>query len=111
MAIVVCGYRGGLEFDIVHDGEKEMINRIGLWVVRNVRNVILVEDKGVRQVGPRDDGVFPVGSGGGDVVDFRCSEVGEARTGSVCATREEDDVAILIMRKRYTMVHDVDFLK
>ena len=67
MAIVVCGYRGGLEFDIVHDGEEKMIDRIGLWVVRNV---VLVEDKGVRQVGPGNDGVFPVGSGGGDIVDF-----------------------------------------
>ena len=108
MAIVVCGYRGGLEFDIVHDGEEEMIDRIGLLVVRNV---VFVEDKGVRQVGPGDDGVFPVGSGGGGVVDFRCSEVGEARTGSVCAAGEDDDGTILIMRKRYTVIHDVDFLK
>ena len=107
MVIVVCGYRGGLGFDIVHNVEEEVVNRSGLWVVRNV---VLVEDKGVRQVGPGNDGVFPVGSGGGDIVDFSCSKVREAKTGSVYAAGEEDGGIILIMRNRYAM-HDVDFLK
>ena len=48
MVIVVCGYRGGLGFDIVHNVEEEVVNRSRLWVVRNV---VLVEDKGVGGTG------------------------------------------------------------
>ena len=96
MAVVVCGYRGSLELDIVHNVKEEMVNRIGsVW---DVRNVVSIKDIGIFQVGPRNNGIFPVGSRGSDVVDFRCSEVGEARAGSVSAAGEEDDVITLIGR-------------
>ena len=71
-----------------------MVDRIGL--VWDVRDVVTIKDKGIFQVVPRYNGVFPVGSRGGDVVNFRCSEVREARAGSVSAAGEEDDVITLI---------------
>ena len=71
-----------------------MVDGIGL--VWDVRDVVTVKDKGIIQVVPRYNGVFPVGSRGGDVVNFRCSEVREARAGSVSAAGEEDDFITLI---------------
>ena len=71
-----------------------MVDRIGL--VWDVRDVVSIKDKGTFQVVPGYNGVFPVGGRGGDVVDFRCSEVREARAGSVSAAGEEDDFITLI---------------